>query len=226
MKCWKGLVSVLLIGLLVFAPTREAHAFAILEIIKAAITKVIKAVDLAIQRQQNKVIWLQNAQKELENAMSKLKLKEIGEWTEKQKEQYAQYFDELRKVKLLISYYQRIRDITAKQGMLVREYQEAWRLLRHDKHFTPQEVDYMGRVYSGILLETAENIDQLAAIIQSFRTQMSDAKRLELINTIGREVDVNVRDLRLFNNENITLSIERSRDATEVLAVRKIYGLE
>jgi hypothetical protein len=37
----------------------------ILEIIKAGVIKVIKAVDLKIQRLQNKTIWLQNAQKVL-----------------------------------------------------------------------------------------------------------------------------------------------------------------
>mgnify|MGYP004106733677 CR=1 FL=1 len=72
-------------------PVQQANAtpIAILEIIKAGIKKVIKAVDLKIQRLQNKTIWLQNAQKTLENTLSKLKLDEISEWTEKQKEQYT-----------------------------------------------------------------------------------------------------------------------------------------
>lgn len=46
-------------------------------VIKEGIKKAIKAVDLQVQRQQNKVIWLQNAQKTLENAMSKAKLEDI-----------------------------------------------------------------------------------------------------------------------------------------------------
>jgi hypothetical protein len=48
-------------------PTQEAKAaIAIAKIIKEAVKKVIKAVDLMIQRLQNKTIWLQNAQKVLE----------------------------------------------------------------------------------------------------------------------------------------------------------------
>ena len=35
----------------------------IIEVIKAGVKKVIKAVDLKIQRLQNKTIWLQNAQR-------------------------------------------------------------------------------------------------------------------------------------------------------------------
>ncbi len=65
-------------------------------IIKEGIVKVIKAVDLKIQRLQNKTIWLQNAQKTLENSMSKLKLDEISGWVEKQRTLYkvdANYID-------------------------------------------------------------------------------------------------------------------------------------
>ena len=81
-------------------PAQQTNAqIPILEIIKAGVTKVIKAVDLKIQRLQNKTIWLQNAQKTLENEVSKLKLTEISDWAKKQKELYAKYFDELWKVK-------------------------------------------------------------------------------------------------------------------------------
>ena len=70
-----------------------------------AIKKVIKAVDLQIQRLQNKTIWLQNAQKTLENKMAKLKLEEISDWVEKQRKLYDDYFQELWKVKSALTYY-------------------------------------------------------------------------------------------------------------------------
>ena len=64
------------------APVQQINAqIPILEIIKAGVTKVIKAVDLKIQRLQNKTIWLQNAQKTLENKVSKLKLTQISDWS-------------------------------------------------------------------------------------------------------------------------------------------------
>ena len=69
-----------------FMPIQETKAqIPILDIIKAAVKKVIKAADLQIQRLQNKTIWLQNAQKTLENKMSQLKLDEIKNWAEKQR---------------------------------------------------------------------------------------------------------------------------------------------
>ena len=208
-------------------PVQQANAtpIAILEIIKAGIKKVIKAVDLKIQRLQNKTIWLQNAQKTLENTLSKLKLDEISEWTEKQKEQYREYYEELAKVKAIISYYQRIRDITQKQVQLVNEYQHAWQLIQQDDHFTSDEIEYMSRVYSGILEESLNNIDQITLIVQSFTTTMSDAKRLEIINNAADQVDANYDDLMRFNQQNILLSLSRAKTSIEMQTVKKLYGL-
>lgn len=208
-------------------PVQQANAMQIpiVEIIKAGIKKVIKAVDLKIQRLQNKTIWLQNAQKTLENTLSKLKLDEISEWTEKQKEQYREYYEELAKVKAIISYYQRIRDITQKQVRLVNEYQHAWQLIQQDDHFTSDEIEYMSEVYSGILKESLNNIDQITLIVQSFTTTMSDAKRLEIINNAADQVDANYDDLMRFNQQNVLLSLSRAKTSIEVQTVKKLYGL-
>lgn len=224
----KTLVVALLCGALVSSPFQQAEAtpIAILQIIKSAVKKVIVAVDLKIQRLQNKTIWLQNAQKTLENTLSKLKLDEISDWTEKQKKQYKEYFEELHKVKMLISYHQRIREITQKQIAIVQEYQRVWRLLQQDDHFTIKEIQYMGHVYTGIIGETVKNIDQLALVINSFKTQMSDAKRLEIVNEVAEKVNVNYTDLRSFNQENSLLSIQRAKGDQETEFLKKLYDIK
>jgi len=194
-------------------------------IIKEAIIRVIKAIDLKIQKQQNKIIWLQNAQKKIENVLSKLKLEEISAWTQKQKELYADYYEELMKVKSIITYYQRIKDITQKQVQLVHEYERVWRLVRNDSHFSESELVYMQKVYSGILNESVKNIDQIFLILDSFITQMNDAKRLEIINAAADQIDRNYDDLTLFNRQNILLSIQRAKTQNDVDVVKKLYGV-
>ncbi len=197
----------------------------IIEVIKGAVKKVIKAIDLKIQRQQNKVIWLQNAQKTLENTMSKLKLDEISNWVEKQRTLYKDYYEELSKVKAIISYYHRIRDISQRQIQLVEAYHKAWNLFRQDKHFTSDELNYIGKVYSGILDESAKNIDQIFLVVNSFQTQMSDAKRLLIINAVADQVDANYYDLTRFNQQNILLTLQRAKAYNDVEVVKKLYGL-
>lgn len=217
-------ITLLATSLLVVAPTQQSHAV-VWVVVKAAIKKVIKAIDLQIQRLQNKTIWLQNAQKTLENTLSKLKLDEISDWTKKQKEQYAKYYEELSKVKEIIAYYQRIREITQKQGRIVDEYNRAWALIQQDKHFTAEEITYMATVYSGIMDESMKNVEQISMIIKSFTTKMSDAKRLELINNAADRVDENYSDLTQFNHQNTILSLQRAKTENDVQIVKKLYGL-
>ena len=223
----KILIVLFTLSLAVSLPTQRAQAqMPIAEIIKAAVKKVIKAIDLQIQRQQNKIIWMQNAQKKIENALAKTRLNEITDWVNKQKELYKEYYEELRKVKAILAYYKRIREITEKQVHLVGEYRRSWELFRKDKHFTTKELNYMGRVYSGILDESVKNMDQLFIVVNSFQTQMSDAKRLELINAAADQVDRNYDDLKAFNRQSIMLSLQRAKAQNDVDVVKTLYGLQ
>ncbi len=221
----KGLLIIAFMLLGTFGHVKQAQALPLLEIIRQAIIKAIKAADLAIQREQNKVIWLQNAQKVIENTMSKLRLDEISDWTEKQREQYSKFYDELWRVKTMISYYKRIREITQKQIAIVQEFERSWAIIKNDKHFTVDEITYMGRVYSGMLAQTVRNIDQMLSLINSFKTQMTDAKRLELINQTADRIEENHDDLRRFNRENMRLSISRAATDNDKEYVKRLYGI-
>ncbi len=223
----KILIIMVIVGFGTIAPVQKLEAqIDIAAIIKAAVKKVIKAVDLQIQRFQNKTIWLQNAQKTLENAMSKTKLNEISDWVEKQRTLYKEYFDELQKVKSIIFYYNRIKEITEKQIQLVREYRHAYDLFKQDKHFTAAELSYMGKVYTGILDESVKNVDQIFLVINSFYTQMTDAKRLEIINVAADQIDINYNDLKAFNQQGMLLSLQRSKDQNDVDVIKKLYRLQ
>ena len=215
-----------IILLISLAPVQHTEAqIPIYDIIKAAVTKAIKAVDLKIQRLQNKTIWLQNAQKILENQMSKLKLEEIGDWANKQKELYGKYFDELSKVKNAIGTYQAVKDIISKQVQIVKEYSTAFNLSKQDKNFSKQEIDYMGQVYSGILHESLKNIEQVQMVISAFVTQMTDAKRLAIIHSASDNIELNLTDLRQFNQQNIRMSLQRSKERNDIDVVKKLYGI-
>lgn len=207
-------------------PIQQAHsAIPVLEIIKQAVKKVIKAVDLMIQRLQNKTIELQNIQKVIENKLSELKLTEIAQWTQRQRDLYKGYYDELWKVRNTIAAYKRISLIIKRQQQLVKDYQFTWQMVNRDDHFTHEEINYMYHVYTGIIDESLTNLDQILLVINSFKTQMSDARRLDIINEAGDKIDENYADLKEFNNQNIQLSLNRAKDEHEIESVKRLYGL-
>lgn len=211
--------------LLTALPTGVNAQLAIAEVIKAGIKKVVKAVDLKVQRLQNQTIWLQNAQKVIENQLNKLKLGEISEWTDRQRKLYSSYYDELVRVKSVISTYKRVRDLVGTQAAIVQEYNWASGLFKNDKHFSTSELLHMEEIHEGILKESVKNLDQVFVVISSFKTQMSDAKRLELINEAAMKIDQNFSDLRAFNDQNIVLSIQRSKSILETKQLKEVYEI-
>ncbi|WP_374950075.1 conjugal transfer protein TraI [Mucilaginibacter sp.] len=226
MKILKVTLPVSLAIVLVSFNAKKANAqFVVSEVIKLTVTKVIKAIDLKVQRMQNQTIWLQNAQKVLENQLSRLRLTEISDWTSGQRQLYSGYYDELWKVKATIAYYQRIKDLTVKQIALVTEYNRAWNLLKQDKHFSRAELSEMQKVYSGILSASVQNLDQILLVVNPGKTQMSDEQRLELVNHAGNRLDENYSDLHRFNTQNQILSLQRSKETGDTKTTQSLYGI-
>jgi hypothetical protein len=222
----KTFFALVLASILIIQPSaRVDAAIPIAKIIQEGVKKVIKAVDLMIQRLQNKTIWLQNAQKVLENKLNELKLTEIAEWTEKHRKLYQDYYEELWKVKNTIAMYQRVRQVMDKQVRILDEYRRCWNIVQNDDHFTKSELEYMYKVYSGIMEESVKNLDQILIVVNSFKTQMSDGKRLEIIEEAADQIDQNYFDLKDFNTQNMLLSINRAKDASEIEVVKKLYEL-
>ena len=72
MKTMRRIISGLV--LLLFAVVPSVQTQAQTQIVTTVVKKVLMAIDLEVQRMQNKTIWLQNAQRELENVLSQTKV--------------------------------------------------------------------------------------------------------------------------------------------------------
>jgi hypothetical protein len=207
-------------------PDKKADAqFVISAILNETVGKVIRAIDLEVQKAQNQTIWLQNAQKVVETQLNQLKLSQIAGVSKQQTDLFTTYYHDLFTVKTIINDYEQVKSITLRQEALVRAYQSAWAVTQRDKHFSASELQYISTVYSGILKASIGNLDQLMNLVNSFKTQMSDGKRMELINKTSKGVDQNYNDLKQFNNETIMLSLQRAKDENDIQVTKNLYGI-
>lgn len=216
------IVLVFCIGLL---PRHAGAQIPGINVLSTLVKKVLVAIDLKVQRLQTQTIGLQNVQKVIENTMSSLKLADIARWVQKQKDLYAKYYQELWKIKSVIAYYGRVKQIITEQVDLVNAYKKGFALLKQDSHFTAGELEYMFNVYSGILDQSVKNLDQIYMVINAFATQMSDAERLKIIDAAADRIDQNYSDVKEFTNQSIRLSLQRSKDANDLNTVKQLYGL-
>jgi len=225
-----GSIKLLLTGALALAvmlyPTHSQAQIPIADVIKEGIKKVIVAVDLEIQRLQTQTINLQDAQKQVENAMQLAQLSAITDWVRQQKDLYAEYYQELWQVKDAFTLYQRIKDITQRQTQLITGYKQSLALLRQDPNFSPDELQHMTRVYSSLLDRTAQNITQLLTVITGFATQMEDGDRLHIIDGIATQVDQNYADMQQFTQENVLLSLQRAKSQQDIDMIRALYNIK
>ncbi|QES88922.1 conjugal transfer protein TraI [Rhizosphaericola mali] len=220
-------ITLLSVGLTIglsIAPTTQSHAL-FGSLFSDAIKAAIKAIDIGIQKMQNQTIVLQNAQKVVENAMSKLKLEDITAFAQKEQSLFSGYYQELQQVKSVISSYQKVETILKMQTQMVTDYITAYNLFKKDAHFTPKEIQYMYTIYSGILDKSVKDLSALTTIISSFSTQMSDGKRLELIEMLATDMENNRITLLQFNRQNKLVSMNRASSNTEVKAIKSYYGL-
>ena len=226
MRIYKIVLPVSMVVVLTVLPEQKVSAqFVISTVLNETVGKVIRAIDLEVQKAQNQTIWLQNAQKTIENQLNQMKLSQIAGVSQQQQTLFSNYYQELFKVKDIINDYEQVRNITLEQEALVKEYQSAWSLTQQDKHFSVSELQYIATVYSGILKASINNLDQLLNLVNSFKTQMSDGKRMELINKTSKSVDQNYNDLKQFNNENIMLSLQRANEENDIQATKNLYGI-
>ncbi|MBS1948705.1 MAG: conjugal transfer protein TraI [Bacteroidetes bacterium] len=216
--------AALSLAIILFASVAEAQ-IPVISVITTLAKKVINAIDLEVENLQNQTVELQNVQKALENAMSKLQLDGITDWVQKIKDLYSEYYQELSQVKQIISDYDKVKSITQLQERIVWEYQSAYALFKQDKHFTSGEMTYMYNVYSGIIHESIKNLEQATLVISPLATQMTDESRLNIINTAFTGMQKNYNDLKAFNSQNIQLSLQRAADANDLQTVKQLYGL-
>ncbi len=213
----------LLCLLLPSAPVRAQVPIA--DIIKAALKKVIMALDLKVQQLQNKTIALQNAEKQLENTLHLNKLNDISGWLNKERSLFSGYYHELGKVRAVIAEYEQVKTIVLQQKQLLAEYRRASGLFRQDKHFTPGEISAMENIYGGILQESTRHLDELILAINSVSAKMDDAERLNLVHHASAGMQTNLDHLRQYNSQNISISLERTRSDQERQTLRTLYGI-
>ena len=205
-----------------------AHANAqipVVGIIQTVVKKVITAMDIKVQQLQLETMDLQDAQKETENVLSQNELTDITNWVQQEKDLYSEYYAELWEVKEVLSAYQRVKDILNREQQAAQACHQAVALFKEDNHFSALELQQISAAYAAFLDESARNLDQLTILVTGSTTQMSDGRRLGLIDEAARSAETNYTQVQTFTQTQVTLSLRRARNQQDLEAIEQLYGL-
>jgi hypothetical protein len=219
-----AVIAAMIIGTLL-VPNGGAKA-QLIDIAEEIVKEALEQADLKIQRLQTETLYLQNAEKALENSMAGDLLDDITGWAQQEQELFSEYYTELWQVKSALTTYGKVEQLIERQAQLVAAYQRATTAARRDTHFSAAELNQMLRVYSGILDASIRNTGQLALVIESFVAQMDDAGRLRIIDETGAAIDRNYADLQKYTQQNTLLSLQRAKELRDIETVKALYGIQ
>jgi DNA repair ATPase RecN len=129
---------------------------------------------------------------------------------------HKNFLDALLEVSPAVKEYKRITDIIDYQIKIVKEYKSAFNQFKEDKSFAPKEMDYISKVYAGLLDRSLKSLDELMMVITSGTLRMSDDERLLAIDKIYNSIVDQFSFLRDFNSSASVLSLQRKSEQTEI----------
>nr|WP_199077427.1 TerB family tellurite resistance protein [Pedobacter sp. ASV19] len=132
------------------------------------------------------------------------------------------FLDALLEASPTVRQYYKVPRIISYQVALVKEYKAAFGRFRQSNLFNPQELNYLGDVYSNLLNHSLRNLDELAGVVTSGKLRMSDDERLKAIDQIYTDMEEKVLFLRSFNNSTSMLALQRDRQMREIKRLQQL----
>jgi hypothetical protein len=135
------------------------------------------------------------------------------------------FLDDLLEVSPAVQKYQMVADIINSELQIMSEYDNAYSRFKQDNNFSPDEILYIGKVYSKLIDESVKGLSDLTTIITDGLLRASDDERLNQIDKLAAEMTDRLHFLRYFNNNRTVLALQRAREKNDVNTIKNIYGI-
>jgi hypothetical protein len=135
------------------------------------------------------------------------------------------YITGLMAVSPAVRNYGRIAEIITMQSRLIGEYKRHSKLFRQSGSFSVSELSYMSNVYDRLVSESLDNLEELTNVITANKLRMSDMERIKAVDRLYGTSSDKLQFLRSFNNQGVSISLQRSKDAADTRTLKQLYGI-
>jgi hypothetical protein len=135
---------------------------------------------------------------------------------------HTTYYNNLKKVNPLVKNNKQLSDIIGWQKDILT------RMGNLDKtaNLNTNEKKYIAQVKSALFNDCNEQITELQNVVTDSKLQMSDEERLKHIGVIHKAMQDNYRFSSSFADQVKVLALQRVQEKNNVLAEKKIYGIQ
>jgi len=135
------------------------------------------------------------------------------------------FLDGLLAVSPVVKNYQRAADILNIQGNLVSKYRSAWNYFQQKPGFRPEEILLIGQVYSGLLWDSIQDLNDLGTVVTDGTIRASDAERMRQIDVIYNNMSARIAFFDRFTNSTALLLEQRTGAFQEARTVQNLHGI-
>lgn len=122
------------------------------------------------------------------------------------------FLNALLQISPAVQQYKRIAEIVKMESEMVSEYKSAMSSYQAQGHFSSTELEYIADVYTNLIGESINNVEDLTSLLTANKLRMSDDERISGIDKIYFDMEDKMVFLRSFDNNNSILALQRSRE--------------
>jgi hypothetical protein len=138
---------------------------------------------------------------------------------------HSVYLNGLLSINPTVKNYGRVAEIITQQASLLSEYKSAYKQFRQSGTFSANELSYMSDVYTQLITQSLENLDELTNVLTAGKLRMSDDERMRAIDRIYASSSDKLQFLRHFNRQGVILSLQRTKEIGDTHTLKQLYGI-
>ncbi|SEW15886.1 hypothetical protein [Chitinophaga arvensicola] len=136
------------------------------------------------------------------------------------------FLDGLYQISPEIKKYHRVPEIIEGQIRLAKQCRSGLKYFRDAGTFKADDIIYVSRVYSRVIDESLQNLDELLLVITARKLRMSDDERLTAIDRIADDMNSKLAFTHSFSTDMSGLVLSRTKEKSELQTLKNLHGIK
>ena len=136
---------------------------------------------------------------------------------------HDQWYSSLLQISAGVRNYRRVREIYSHQSEMISEFSNAIPELR-TKQLSPAQLSEASMVYQGILQENIGLLGELAGVLSTGKSKMTDPERIEFIDNIADRISKQHHLMNYFSNKCRAIAQQQAQQVQDRESLQAFMG--
>lgn len=138
---------------------------------------------------------------------------------------HSVFLDELKEVSPTVSNYYKVADIIKKQKVIIGHYERFFQFVNASENFNEREIEYLENMFSNLLWESGDHLEQLFMVVTASDMNMGDYERIAVIDALSEKMDAQLGFLKGLNQRIYIISAYKDREKGDIRELEGYNGL-